>query len=126
MEIKNWNSTFTEENHVLKNPKVLLKYLKEHQKEGFKQPQLEVNIKNVLNGKDCNEIVVFPSGEWLREDEYKLWKKAFKDIHINDDSEIRMTYIQGLVSTVAGETTRTEYYEGTMMFSADNHNSICW
>lgn len=111
MKIEAWNENFTEANHLINVPMVFLAHIKKGQRPGIKNPKKDVIITNPIIGD--NTIVVI-KGYWMKNSEYKLWEKAFKNVDIDLNCEVEMIYIEGLIH--ASEKEKGNYYKGVISF----------
>lgn len=112
MKIQAWNNTFTEDNHIQSNPKILTEYIRTHeQKNSVLKTKKVKDI--IITNKDCStSTIVVIKGYWLRSSEYELWVKAFRNIQIDPKKEVEINYIQGLIK---GQVS-SENYKGVINF----------
>ena len=115
MKIQNWNNTFTEENHIQNNPKILTEYIRTHE-QGTNIPRTKKSKDIIITNKnfDNTSIVILKNNYWLKESEYNLWVKAFKNIEIDPKKEVEITYIQGMMST--DSQSNKDFYKGVINF----------
>lgn len=96
MKIQAWNNTFTEDNHIQSNPKILTEYIRTHE---HKNAVLKTKkVKDIIiTNKEFTDLSIVVLGDvWLKESEYKLWVKAFKNIEIDPKKEVELIYFEVL------------------------------